>query len=83
MVNKYKYGTYLFKIKDSFNKCFLPKGEEENILYDGVLQFCGAGAALIGRSRYKRAGSSSTAQAPAMTPCLKKRYNKNVNNNVN
>ena len=48
MVNKYKYGTYLFKIKDSFNKCFLPKGEEENILYDGVLQFCGAGAALFG-----------------------------------
>ena len=47
MVNKYKYGTFL-KIKDGFNKCFFPKGDEENILYDGVLQFCGAGAALFG-----------------------------------
>ena len=42
-------------------------------------QCYGAGAALFGRSREKRAGSSSTAQAPAMAPCLKKRYNKNVN----
>ena len=50
-------------------------------------QCCGAGAALFGRSRSREnrggSGSSSTAQAAAMTPCLKKGYNKNFNNNVN
>ena len=37
------------------------------------------GAALFGRSREKRGGSgySSTAQALAMTPCVKKIYNNN------
>ena len=51
----------------------------------GPGQCCGAGAALFGRSRSreKGGGSSSTAQAPAMSLCLKKIYNKNVNNNVN
>ena len=49
-------------------------------------QCCGAVAALFGRSRSceKRggSGSSSTAQAPTLTLCLKKKINKIVNYNV-
>ena len=40
-------------------------------------QCSGAGAALFGRSREKRGGSSSTAQAPALNLCLKKRNKQN------
>ena len=58
---RYKKDHHFVKIEDY---------DYDNYDYD---QCCGAGAALFGpsRSREKRgdSGSSSTAQAPAMTPC--------------
>ena len=69
-------------LQDNYNRKFISFDLGLQIRMHPCGQCFGACAALFGRSREKRggSGSSSTAQAPAMAPCLKKRYNKNGNN---